>query len=83
MKGLTDGVHLEGNIRKKIISKVSASVGATIVGEDWYFFRIDNPVQEYHWRLVGEEGELLVDKCKRYLDTLASMVNEYESKFST
>jgi hypothetical protein len=30
----TDALHLEGNIRKKISSKVSASAGATIVGED-------------------------------------------------
>jgi hypothetical protein len=42
----TDGVHLEGNIQRKISSKVSASVGATIVGEDWYFFCVDNTLQD-------------------------------------
>jgi hypothetical protein len=41
-----------------------------IIGKDWYFDRIDNPVQEYRWKLAGED-ELLVDKCKRYLDALA------------
>jgi hypothetical protein len=30
----TDALHLEGNIQKKISSKVFASVGATIAGED-------------------------------------------------
>jgi hypothetical protein len=34
----TDGVHLEGNIQRKISSKVSASAGATILGDDGTFF---------------------------------------------
>jgi hypothetical protein len=76
------GIHLEGNIRKRIRSKVSASVGVKIIGKDWYFDRVDNPVQEYRWKLAGED-ELLVDKCKRYLDALALMVDECENKFLT
>lgn len=36
-----DGIHLEGNIRRKIRSDVTATLGITTVGKDWYFYRIN------------------------------------------
>jgi hypothetical protein len=41
---------------------------------------MNSPVQEYRWRFAGED-ELVVNKCKRYLDALALMVDECENKF--
>jgi hypothetical protein len=79
-------IHREGNIQGEIRRKVTATVTVrTREDGSMYAYRDDSPADirlRFASTFDKEGGNVIVDRCKEYLDALTQMTDEWENKLA-